>query len=569
MIKNYLTFIFITLALPACMQQTFVMDYDDAGGLESWQLSRNGEFVSNEYREISFDELVNTIASNVLTRIQHITYCSQINDTTLNIYTCDDAYENAFFELQAMQTSLHKAFKNQPLTINIAGSPVTLNSLSQPELINTLYSDDIAFNDAEKALMLYFVLGEWMKDDAATGIAEALALYHYQKAYPANDDTAACHHQDEIKALHSWMLGSYLYANNLPPRVDYTHYKTAEAFFNAFIDSRDDWSQVFDSAISQSILHEDVNFRLPVKMLINSHGDAVIYRLHKKVAANNIDLQVGDKVLGFNDFIVGIHSDTQQNASMLKALNSDKKFHWKIKRGDKTFTVTTIAKNEAAPIEDILITDTFKSNHQTLHYLKLDSFVSGFEEPIDTALSELSNQNGESLIIDLRANGGGSNSLLLYLLNTLFPDEKKPFNVIVRENGLLNESPITLNGIPSAKHYKHTYILLDAFSLSASEQFANAVQHRDDVTVLSNTNTYGKRISNHTWQGNCGKSYQLTTSFGINGLGKLLPKSGIKPDIKIENAYKNLFFTSIKDPFIEKVMALNNKKYAAKSALKK
>ncbi len=562
MIKKLFTILVLVVALPSCMQQRFVMDYDDAGGLESWDLTSDGSFVSEVHGEISYETFVDTVASNTLKRMQHVTYCSQLDESTLDLYPCGNEYENAFVELQTMQTSLHDVFKNHALEITIEGSPVNLKGLSNTEITNTLYSSGIDFSDAEKALMLYFVSSNWMEEDAATGIVDALGIYHHQKIYDdgTGNSTDVCHHQDEIKVIHSWMLANYLYVENIPLKVNYDDYKTGESFFKKFIDERDSWSMVMDSAISQSILHEDLSFRLPANMLINASGEAVIYRLHKKVATKGIDLKVGDIVLGFNDFIVGRDSDAQQNEEMLKALKGDKKFHWKMKRGNKEFIVTTVAKKEAAPIEDTLFIDTFKVDDNNIHYLKLDSFVYGFEGPIDTVLTELSSQPAETMVIDLRSNGGGSNQLLLYLLKTLFPEEEQPFRIVMRDNGMMRDSPISINETAEATRYSQFYILMDSQSLSASEHFANAVQYRDNVTVLSNTNTYGKRVSNHTWQGNCGKSYQMVTSFGINGLGRLIPKSGITADINVEIPYKNVFFTSINDPFIEKVLSLEKQK---------
>ena len=559
MLKSILSVVVLSIFVTACREESFSLDYDGIGGLESWQANAEGGYSSPEHGNIDAEKLSQTIARNVLHRIQHITFCAQVNDASFAIYNCEAGYEKAFLELQALQTSLNKLFKPHKLSINIDNSAVLLSGLNQTELINILYSEGINFSDAEKALVLYFVLGDWMKEDAWLGISEALAIYHYHKNYYVGDN-AICNQGDEMKTLHSWMLGSYLYSNNLPLNVNYNNYPSAEAFFNAMIDKRDNWSFAMDSIISQSILHEDLHFRLPAKILLNTQGEAIVYRLHKNINQKDINLKVGDKVLGFNDFLGATDSAEQQNREMLKALNSDKRFHWHIQRGSNKFIVTTTAQNIAAPIEDSLITDTFKHQGENLHYFKLESFVTGFEANIDAALAALAKQPAASIIIDLRANGGGSNETLLYLLKTLFPEQEQPFNMMVRENGLLNKSPIAVHSAIKPRHYKHHYILLDADSLSASEQFAHAVQHREDVTVLSNSQTHGKRISNHTWQGNCGKSYQLVTSFALNSLGKLLPETGITADIMINAPYKNVFYSSKKDPFIEKVISLNQQR---------
>ena len=558
MIKQTLLMPFLLFTLGGCQEKNFVMDYDKNGQLEQWSIHADDAFISKELGIISLDKLINSLASSSYQRIQQLTYCAQINDTTLDILSCDeDSLSTAFNDLSAMQSAAYPVFQHYPLSIKVNGEKIRVNALSQSDLVHTLHAQDIAFDEAEKALVLYLLLGQWMEKDPATGLAQALSIYHSHKNKYHIDETGLCDQAEEKKALHAWLLGSYLYARDIPLRINYSDDSSNALFFQQFIDARDPWSFVMDTIISRSILFEDLYFRLPAKMIVNTAGEAIIYRLHKNVTAAGIDLKIGDKVLGFNGYNVKQDTPDKQQQEIIKAMKGDKKFHWKIARADKIFTVTTSAKNEPAPIEDSLIIDIFKQQQQQLHYLKLEAFVEGFERPIAEALKELSQQSADTLIIDLRNNNGGSNALLLYMLQTLFADENSLLNLMVRENGLLHNSPIELNTKTQATTYQHYYILLNESSVSASEQFAHAVQHRADVTILANSNSYGKRVSSHIWQGNCGKSYQLTTSFAINGLGKLIPLAGVSPDIIITESDKNLFYTHPQDPFIAKVLELN------------
>ncbi len=557
---RYSLLLLFLLILCGCEQNKLMMDYDHDGQLEQWEKQANHRFVSKTFNSIDLNELISSLASNSYERIQQLTYCSQISDHSLKHLPCDEKSLNrAFHQLQLIQDTAYRFFNDYPLTINVDGQAITVNALSHAELITALSSSTISFEDAEKALVVFLASDRWLQNDAATGLAQALAIYYRHKNNYHLDEGARCNPYEESKALHAWLLGSYLYADNIPLQLNYAAYKDPEQLFNAFIDPQDPWSFTMDSVISRSRLFEDLYFRLPAKMVVNAAGEAVIYRLHQEVADNKINLKIGDKVLGFNDYSALQDPAEKQHEEMLKALNGDKKFHWKIARANTQFILTTEAENKPAPIEDSLISDVFLQDGQSLHYIKLDSFIEGFESAINATLSHLSTQPASSLILDLRSNSGGSNSLLSFMLKTLFADEIEPLSLMMRENGLLHKHVIGSHIEPSPRSYQHYYILLNESSMSAAEQLTHAIQHRADVTVLANHHSYGKRVSSHIWQGNCGKSYQLTTSFAVNASGQLLPANGIKPDITVTAPYNSVMFTHEQDPFIQRVLELAKK----------
>ena len=127
-------------------------------------------------------------------------------------------------------------------------------------------------------------------------------------------------------------------------------------------------------------------------------------------------------------------------------------------------------------------------------YIKLNSFTQTAASDIQSALSKLKGDGMESLVLDLRGNGGGLLIEAVKIVN--FFIEKN--QVVVTTKGRVKEEnsvyktldePINLN-LPLC-------VLIDGGSASASEIVAGSLQDLDRAVIIGQT-SFGKGLVQRT-----------------------------------------------------------------------
>lgn len=141
-------------------------------------------------------------------------------------------------------------------------------------------------------------------------------------------------------------------------------------------------------------------------------------------------------------------------------------------------------------------------------YIKLNSFTQTASSDVKTAFEGLKQKGMESLVLDLRGNGGG---LLIEAVRIVNMFVKKD-QVVVTTKGRIKEenrvyktteTPTDLN-IPLV-------VLMDGGSASASEIVAGSLQDLDRAVIIG-TNSYGKGLVQRTFDLKYGSKVKLTIS---------------------------------------------------------
>ena len=191
-------------------------------------------------------------------------------------------------------------------------------------------------------------------------------------------------------------------------------------------------------------------------------------------------------------------------------------------RGEETLDFEVERKNvRVNPIES----NVYNNN---IGYIKISSFDQGCSKEFTTKLQELKNQNIESLIIDLRNNGGGLVDEALQIADYIVPkgkdllitvDKDKNEKIEKSKEDVLIDMPIV--------------VLVNKNSASSSEILAGALKDLGEATIVGTT-TYGKGVIQQLLSLKNGAGLKVTVEeyytpnrSKINGLG-------IEPDEKVE-----------------------------------
>ena len=183
----------------------------------------------------------------------------------------------------------------------------------------------------------------------------------------------------------------------------------------------------------------------------------------------------------------------------------------------------TIQRREVVvnQIESVMLDDK-------VGYIAMYQFAGEAEKEFEEALNSVVSQGAESLIIDLRDNGGGWVEQARYI-GDLFMDKGELCYLVYRDG--------------TEDHLYRTYdgktdilitVLVNENTASSSEILTGALRDCANATVVG-TKSFGKGIvQNVDTVGNNGAGYQITIAEYFTPKGHKVHKLGIEPDVVVE-----------------------------------
>lgn len=172
----------------------------------------------------------------------------------------------------------------------------------------------------------------------------------------------------------------------------------------------------------------------------------------------------------------------------------------------------------------------YQKLEKNIGYINISSFEGDVSTQFEEAYDKLESQGVESLIIDIRNNGGGIVSESLQIAEML-TDKGQTLLIESNKNG---EEEI----IKSEKDKTITMpvvLLINEYSASASEILAGILKENvENATLIGNT-TYGKGVIQTVYPLTDGSGIKITTNEYFTPNHNTINKVGVEPDIKVDD----------------------------------
>lgn len=157
-------------------------------------------------------------------------------------------------------------------------------------------------------------------------------------------------------------------------------------------------------------------------------------------------------------------------------------------------------------------------------YIRISSFGAETGRKFGELLAK---QNSDTLVVDIRNNGGGYLNSAIDMLGYLIP--KKAALV------LKNRNSSNTYYAPDQGYYtdKKLILLLNEYSASASEIVAGALKDQDRALLIG-SKSYGKGTAQNFFNVSDGGVLKMTTMEFFSPLGNTINGVGVSPDLEIE-----------------------------------
>ncbi len=166
-----------------------------------------------------------------------------------------------------------------------------------------------------------------------------------------------------------------------------------------------------------------------------------------------------------------------------------------VKKADGTIKIISIIRDVVVLEETYAKSAIIEENGKNYGYIKLPSFYVDFSkingkncfDDVNVEIEKLKKENVESIIFDLRDNGGGSLEDVVKIVGLFIED-----GPVVQSKGKNGAKRILEDEDKSIQFDKPVVVMVNALSASASEIFAAAMQDYQRAIILGGTSTFGK-----------------------------------------------------------------------------
>ncbi len=249
-------------------------------------------------------------------------------------------------------------------------------------------------------------------------------------------------------------------------------------------------------------------------------GYAEIVSVFKDQPAYKAGIKAGDLIIAVNKKNTA-DMELQDVVSEIKK-KENKKVVLTIYRDKKSKDYTV--KKSSVQIDTV----SYKMKDKKTGYIAVSQFLENTGDQFDKAVTELEKKGMQSLIIDLRDNGGGFLNTCTQMVSRLIAKDKLIVYTKDKEGNkeeFKSDSDKTLN-LP-------VVILVNNNTASASEIMTGCLKDYGKATVVG-TKTYGKGIVQNIMPLPDGSAIKFTIAKYYTPNGTDIHKKGIKPDVEVK-----------------------------------
>lgn len=187
--------------------------------------------------------------------------------------------------------------------------------------------------------------------------------------------------------------------------------------------------------------------------------------------------------------------DVQDAVKLIRG-NKNTEVRLTIKKPNGAVKVVSLIREEVVQDESYVRSAIIDEGNKKIGYIYLPDFYADFDrqdgnrcsEDVAKELIKLKAENVNGIIIDLRNNGGGSLYEVVQMVGLFI--KQGPVVQVKDKEGKIN---VLSDNNPSVLYDGPLAVMVNAFSASASEIFAAAIQdYKRGIIIGNNTSTYGK-----------------------------------------------------------------------------
>jgi carboxyl-terminal processing protease len=218
--------------------------------------------------------------------------------------------------------------------------------------------------------------------------------------------------------------------------------------------------------------------------------------------SEKVGIKAGDRILKIdNEKVYGIGISTSGVRTRLMGAKGTRVIVSVYRKGEKEPLDFTIIRDKI-PIYSVV--STYMLNKET-GYIKLDRFSATTDREFTDAVDKLRKSNMQSLVLDLRGNGGGYMLAATALADKFFSDEKLLVYIQGRKTPRQDHKSLGNGMLSSAR----VVVLTDEGSASASEILSGALQDWDRAVIIGRR-SFGKGLVQNGFYLNDGSMIRLT-----------------------------------------------------------
>jgi len=220
-------------------------------------------------------------------------------------------------------------------------------------------------------------------------------------------------------------------------------------------------------------------------------------------------------------------------------------------------TLSVVHANQTVPVDIVITRDDIKvpsteskvlesESGDKVGYIIINRFGEDTTHEVQAEIDSLMSQDLQSMILDVRFNGGGYLDRAVELCS-IFMSQGKVVSVVRREG---DPTVHYVTGRPSLPDLP-LVVLINEGSASASEILAGALQDSERATIIGKK-SFGKGTVQEVFDLPGGTSLRVTTAKWLTPSGKDLSQDGVHPDIEVERTVEDA--QANKDPQLEKAV---------------
>ena len=232
--------------------------------------------------------------------------------------------------------------------------------------------------------------------------------------------------------------------------------------------------------------------------------------------SEKVGVLAGDKIVKVDD--MPATGDKIKNDWVFKHLRGKKgtKVSVSVIRGKSKTPIVFEIKRDKIPINSI---DTWFMIDKEIGYIRLNRFAQSSNEEMVQAITELQSEGMQSLILDLRGNGGGYLNVAVDICDQFLSGDK----LIVYTKGAKSPRQELKAQKKGLFEQGRLVIMVDESSASASEILSGAVQDWDRGVIVGRR-TFGKGLVQRPFDMYDGSQIRLTTSRYYTPSGRCIQK---------------------------------------------